>query len=111
MERERAGEVIEGKGRVSEGRKEGGRGDANGEQEGTVSMYLVFAAPPDVSDEAELRLCQVVFGETLVELVHWQVDDLVVGERDRHGPRPLLVPGQVLLRPVTVCVVRQQGHR
>lgn len=59
--------------------------------------HLVLAPPPDVPDQRQLRLAQVVLGQALVELVHRQIDDVLHGNGDLERTGTFLVPSQVLL--------------
>lgn len=67
-----------------------------------LGRQLVLAPPADVADEGQLRLAQVVLGQQLVELLHRQVDDLLVGEGDLHGAGAALVPAGVLVQELGV---------
>jgi len=65
-----------------------------------LGRHLVLAAPADVADEGQLAFAQVVLGQELVELLHGQVDDLLVGEGDLHGAGSAFVATRVLVEQI-----------
>lgn len=58
---------------------------------------LVLPAPPDVPDQRQLRLAQIVLGQTLVELVHRQVDNIMNRDRNLQRAGTLFIPREVFL--------------
>jgi spore maturation protein SpmB len=62
-----------------------------------LSGDLVLATAPDVADEGQLGLAQVVLAQAFIELVHRQVYNVAHGYGNIQSPGALLVPRQVLL--------------
>lgn len=65
-----------------------------GKRASTRPTYLILPSPSDVSAQGELILTEVVLGEHVVELVHWQVDDVPHREWQSQSERLPLVAGE-----------------
>jgi len=44
-----------------------------------LSGHLILPSPPDIPAQSELFLRELVFTQQVIELIHWQVDDLTAG--------------------------------